>query len=87
MGHEHGDEERLTELLQGTTLFPFLSLFFFFFGHIWLAVLFGSFSVDLFSVDLFFQDVEAAATQLIVDEGKMTEKEFKAWKKAYSGTV
>jgi hypothetical protein len=35
----------------------------------------------------FFKGVEEAAQQLSVRAGDMTEKEFKAWKKAYSSTV
>ena len=35
----------------------------------------------------FFKGVEEAAQQLSVRAGEMTEKEFKAWKKAYSSTV
>lgn len=35
----------------------------------------------------FFKGVEEAAQKLSVSAGTMTEKEFKAWKKAYSSTV
>jgi hypothetical protein len=35
----------------------------------------------------FFKDVETAANQLRVNEGSWTEKDLKAWKKAYSSTV
>ena len=35
----------------------------------------------------FFKGVEEAAQQLSVRAGEMTEKEFKAWKKAYSSSI
>ena len=35
----------------------------------------------------FFKDVETAGQQLYVDAGVKTEKELKAWIKAYKNTV